>query len=287
MTKPSMRLVIVSGLSGSGKSLALATLEDAGFYCIDNLPVALLEAFGQHIAQTEFTTHYAVGIDARNRPDDLAHFPAIIASLASQGLATEIVFLDADDATLLKRFSETRRRHPLSGPEKPLSEAIRGERDLLMPLHERADLTVDTTHTTLHELRGLIRARLTEDRAQLSLQIESFGYKHGTPADADFVFDSRCLPNPHWQPELRPFTGLDPIVAEYLANIPTVERYRKQLSQFLDDWLPVFEAENRSYLTVAIGCTGGQHRSVYLAEAVATALRQRSAAVTVRHRELS
>ena len=282
-----MRLVIVSGLSGSGKSLALATLEDAGFYCIDNLPVALLKAFGQHVAQSEFSTQYAVGIDARNRPDDLGDFPDIIASLSDEGLATEIVFLDADDATLLKRFSETRRRHPLSGPETPLAEAIGGERKLLMPLHERADLTIDTTHTTLHELRRIVRARLTEDRARMSLQIESFGFKHGTPADADFVFDSRCLPNPHWKPELRPFTGLDPIVADYLANIPTVERYRKQLSQFLDDWLPVFEAENRSYLTVAIGCTGGQHRSVYLAEALAAALRQNSASVTVRHRELS
>ncbi|MDR9432295.1 MAG: RNase adapter RapZ [Spiribacter sp.] len=282
-----MRLIIVSGLSGSGKSVALATLEDAGIYCIDNLPVALLEAFGQHIADSGYSHSYAVGIDARNRPEALADFPSIIQTLSNQGLQAEIVFLDADDATLLKRFSETRRRHPLSGPDISLAEAIGGERDLLMPLHERADLTIDTTHTTLHELRGMVRTRLTEARNQLSIQLESFGYKHGTPADADFVFDSRCLPNPHWDPELRPFTGLDPIVANYLANIPTVERYRQQLSQFLEEWLPVFETENRSYLTIAIGCTGGQHRSVYLAEAIAAALRKQAIAVTVRHRELS
>ncbi len=283
-----MRLVIVSGLSGSGKSVALATLEDSGFYCIDNLPVALLNAFGEHIARTETSnTPYAVGIDARNRPEALADFPAIVESLAAQGLDVEIIFLDADDSTLLKRFSETRRRHPLSGPDTPLDEAIKGERELLMPLHERAHLSVDTTHTTLHELRGIIRARLTQSRANLSIQLESFGYKHGTPNDADFVFDSRCLPNPHWEPELRPYTGLDPAIINHLSELPVVQRYLTQVSAFMDDWLPVFEAENRSYLTVAIGCTGGQHRSVFLIEALAQHLRGHHVAVTVRHRELA
>ncbi|MEX0429925.1 RNase adapter RapZ [Spiribacter insolitus] len=281
-----MRLIIVSGLSGSGKSVALATLEDSGFYCIDNLPVDLLDAFGRHIADTGGEESYAVGIDARNRPASLAQFPSILDSLREQGLDAEIVFLDADDPTLLKRFSETRRRHPLSGPDLPLAEAIQGERERLMPLHERADLTVDTTRTTLHELRGIIRARLTQSRTHLSVQLESFGYKHGTPTDADFVFDSRCLPNPHWQPALRPLTGRDQPVIDFLDATPLVARYRRQISDFMEDWLPVFEAENRSYLTVAIGCTGGQHRSVYLVEALAANLRQHDVAVTVRHREL-
>jgi UPF0042 nucleotide-binding protein len=281
-----MRLIIVSGLSGSGKSVALATLEDSGFYCIDNLPVDLLDAFGQHIAMSGEEADYAVGIDARNQPASLSRFPGILDAIAAHGLDTEIVFLDADDATLLKRFSETRRRHPLSGPDTPLNEAIKGERARLVPLHERADLTVDTSQTTLHELRQIIRSRLAESRTHLSVQLESFGYKHGTPTDADFVFDSRCLPNPHWQPALRPMTGRDRAVADFLADSPLVARYLKQIQGFMDDWLPVFEAENRSYLTIAIGCTGGQHRSVYLVEALGAHLREHATAVTVRHREL-
>lgn len=281
-----MRLIIVSGLSGSGKSVALATLEDAGFYCIDNLPVDLLDAFGRHIVEHADRADYAVGIDARNQPASLERFPAILDRFAAQGLAPEIVFLDADDATLLKRFSETRRRHPLSGPDRPLAEAIQGERERLIPLHERADLSVDTSRTTLHELRRIIQTRLAASQSHLSIQLESFGYKHGTPTDADFVFDARCLPNPHWQPALRPLTGRDAHVADFLAGSPLVARYLKQIRGFLDDWLPVFEAENRSYLTIAVGCTGGQHRSVYLIEALATHLRAQERPVTLRHREL-
>ncbi len=281
-----MRLIIVSGLSGSGKSVALATLEDYGFNCIDNLPVALLDAFGAHVADSGDPAIHAVGIDARNRPAELAQFPDILRHLGERGVIPEIIFLDADDATLLKRFSETRRRHPLSGPDVSLAEAIRGERELLMPLHERADLTLDTTHTTLHELRQIVRARLTEARSGLSVQLESFGFKHGTPADADFVFDSRCLPNPHWKPMLRPLTGRDQAVADYLAGTPAVARYLRGLISFLDDWLPVFEAENRSYLTIAIGCTGGQHRSVYLIEELGRHLGGGQWNVNTRHREL-
>ena len=283
---PPRRLIIISGLSGSGKSVALATLEDSGFYCIDNLPVALLEAFGGHIAATGGEMQYAVGIDARNRLEALERIPDILEGLEQQGLAAEIVFLDAEDATLLKRFSETRRRHPLSNGDTPLAEAIVGERKLLMPVQARADMTINTTHTTLHELRTLIRDRLTHTPTQLSVQLMSFGYKHGTPTDADFVFDSRCLPNPHWQPELRPHTGRDEPVRRFLAQSPLVERYSRQLAEFMDDWLPVFERENRSYLTVAVGCTGGQHRSVYLIEALADHLRRADLTVTIRHREL-
>ncbi|PWG65210.1 RNase adapter RapZ [Sediminicurvatus halobius] len=281
------RLVIISGLSGSGKSVALATLEDAGFYCIDNLPVALLEAFGAHITADGQSGRYAVGIDARNRPEDLARFPEILATLEDHGIACEIVFLDAAHDTLLKRFSETRRRHPLSGPEVPLGEAITGERELLMPLLERADLTLDTTHTTVHQLRDIVRDRLARAPHSLSLLLESFGYKHGTPPDADFVFDARCLPNPHWQPDLRPLTGRDPAVAEYLGASELVGDYLEHVGAFLSHWLPAFRRENRSYLTIAIGCTGGQHRSVYLAEHLARRFREEGVAVTVRHRELS
>ena len=219
-----MRLVIISGLSGSGKSVALATLEDCGFYCIDNLPAALLQQFGTHLIQANDENPYAVGIDARNRPNELAQIPAILDALKAQGLQLEIVFLDADTSTLLKRFSETRRRHPLSNTDTPLAEAIQGERELLMPLHEQADLSIDTSRTTLHELRAIIRGRLTETSAHLSVQLESFGYKHGTPTDADFVFDSRCLPNPHWEPELRPLTGRDQPVIDFLDATPAVQQ---------------------------------------------------------------
>jgi len=281
-----LRLIIVSGLSGSGKSVALAALEDYGFNCIDNLPVALLDSLGAHLAWTGTRIGHAVGIDARNRPSELARFPSIRRDLAQRGIEAEIVFLDADDATLLKRFSETRRRHPLSGPDMSLAEAIQDERQRLMPLHERAHLTVDTTHLTLHELREIIRARLTDSPTGLSIQLESFGYKHGTPADADFVFDSRCLPNPHWQPHLRAQTGRDEAVREYLTELPTVERYLTTVKAFLDDWLPVFESENRSYLTVAVGCTGGQHRSVFLVEQLSQHLREHDYSVNIRHREL-
>lgn len=281
-----MRLVIISGLSGSGKSVALATLEDCGFYCIDNLPAALLEQFGAHITQSGEAIPYAVGVDARNRPDDLAKIPAILDSLRNQGLTLEIVFLDADASTLLKRFSETRRRHPLSTANMPLAEAIEGERNLLMPLHERADLTLDTTHTTLHELRQIVRQRLVQTPNTLSVLLQSFGFKHGTPPDADFVFDSRCLPNPHWQSELRALTGKDGPVVRYLTANPMVTQYQTQVFNFLSEWLPVFEAENRSYLTIAVGCTGGQHRSVYLVEQLAKQLESRHIAVSIRHREL-
>ncbi|MGD8429981.1 MAG: RNase adapter RapZ [Ectothiorhodospiraceae bacterium] len=284
-----MRLVIISGLSGSGKSVALNTLEDTGFYCIDNLPVGLLPAFGRLVAEGNGspTNRYAVGIDARNRPEDLEQFPDILREIRERGIRCEIVFLDAEHETLLKRFSETRRRHPLSGQDMPLSEAIERERQLLSPLLERADLTMDTTQTTVHQLRELVRQRLVRSPFQLSLLFQSFGYKHGTPPDADYVFDARCLPNPHWEPELRALTGRDTAVIEYLESQPMVGQYLSDVREFLDRWIPAFQRENRSYLTVAIGCTGGQHRSVYLAESLAEHFRKQLGQVAVRHRETS
>ena len=285
-----MKLVIVSGLSGSGKSVALHTLEDVGFYCIDNLPVGLLGDFGRHITEIRIRPgeRYAVGIDARSGSEDLSRFPTILDELEARGIHSEILFLQADNDTLIKRFSETRRRHPLSGPSTSLAEAIAGEAALLAPILARADLTIDTTTTTLHQLRELIRERLDRRvHGRLSLLFESFGFKHGVPKDADFVFDVRCLPNPHWEPRLRPLTGRDADVAEYLQAQPSVERMYEHIRGFIEEWLPAFERESRSYLTVAIGCTGGQHRSVYLSERLSEHFRQREDNVSVRHRELT
>lgn len=284
-----MRFVIISGLSGSGKSVALHTLEDAGFYCIDNLPVGMLEAFGAHITNSGIkpSDRFAVGIDARNRPDDLARFPEILEHLEQRGVKSEIVFLQASEDTLIKRFSETRRRHPLSGPGVPLADAIRQENRLLSPILADADLTLDTTTTNVHQLRELLRERLEMEGGQVSLLFESFGYKHGLPADADFVFDARCLPNPHWELQLRPLTGRDPEVRAFLDEQSSVQEMLRQIEAFLDQWVPCFERENRSYLTVAVGCTGGQHRSVYMIERIADHFRSTHDKVTVRHRELS
>lgn len=285
-----MKLIIISGLSGSGKSVALHTLEDLGFYCIDNLPVGLLGEFGRHITETgpRSGERYAVGIDARNNPDDLARFPQILDELAERGIHSEILYLEAARDTLIRRFSETRRRHPLSNDQVPLAEAIALEAKLLAPILARADLTIDTTQTTLHQLRELVRERLDQrTEGRLSLLFLSFGYKHGVPRDADYVFDVRCLPNPHWEPVLRPQTGRDVDVRAYLDAQPPVERMYGQIRDFVGDWLPSFERENRSYLTVAIGCTGGQHRSVYIAERLGRHFEQHHQHVLVRHRELS
>ncbi len=288
MPDTTTRLVIISGLSGSGKTVALHTLEDAGYYCVDNLPVALLTGLGHHLREMTGTSGlFAVGIDARNPAVDLARFPDMLETLAADGIRTEIVFLNADDATLIKRFSETRRRHPLSVESRPLADAIALERKLLSPIQAKADLMVDTTATTIHQLRGLIQDRLGTRTEALSILFQSFGFKHGIPQDADFVFDVRCLPNPHWEPGLRPLTGRDEAVQRYLEQQPGVARMFTHLRDFLAEWIPQFERENRSYLTVAIGCTGGQHRSVYLAEQLATHFGKSRGLVSLRHRELS
>jgi len=284
-----VKLFIVTGLSGSGKSIALNTLEDLDYYCIDNLPVGMLRAFTEQMAG-EWGAHrsqFAVGIDARNSSSDLQHIPDLLDGLTEQGIDCTVIFLQAEDDTLFKRFSETRRKHPLTHGKMSLADAIRLERELLEPIAASADMFIDTTHTTVHELRDLIRERVL-DRAPgaMSLLFQSFGYKHGIPSDADFVFDVRCLPNPHWEPALRPLTGKDRDVADYLENMPQVRQMLEQLEQFLDFWIPCFEEENRSYMTVALGCTGGQHRSVYLAEALTNYFRGRRSNVLVRHREL-
>ena len=285
-----MKLVIVSGLSGSGKSVALHTLEDLDYYCIDNLPIALLEPFAQQLLDSPPVgqDNAAVGIDARNQSADLTRFPELLKRLRGRGIVCEILYLQADDETLLKRFSETRRKHPLSRANVSLADAIVQERSLLEPISANASLHIDTTHTNIHQLRDLVQERVAGKTAgALSLLFKSFGFKHGVPEDADFVFDVRCLPNPHWEARLRPQTGLDADVAEFLGSHAMVDEMFDEISRFLDTWIPRFQNENRSYLTIAIGCTGGQHRSVYLARRLGDHFQSRYPSVLVRHRELS
>jgi len=284
-----MRIIIVSGLSGSGKSIALQTLEDLDYYCVDNLPIELLKPFAREILSRKsgLLQTIAVGIDARNFRDELERFPEILADLRRNGLAIEILFLQAADEALLKRYSETRRKHPLSLEGIPLMEAIRWERRLLEPMAAHADLIIDTSHTNVHELRQLVRSRLHDTPpGQLSILFESFAFKHGVPADADFVFDVRCLPNPHWEPQLRPLTGLDDKVIDFLTRQSAVMGMIADLCRFLETWIPCFENSSRSYLTVAIGCTGGQHRSVFIAAALARHFSKIRRNIMTRHREL-
>jgi UPF0042 nucleotide-binding protein len=282
-------MIVVSGLSGSGKSIALQTLEDLDYYCVDNLPITLLKPFAQEILRHEphLTRTTAVGIDARNFLGELENFAAIMAELRASGLTVEILFLQAADEVLLKRYSETRRKHPLSLEGIPLLEAIRQERQLLECISATADLNIDTSLTNVHELRKLVWQRLHDTPAgSLSILFESFGFKKGIPADADFIFDVRCLPNPYWEPPLRLLTGLDEAVITFLNQQPEVARMVEDLRRFLDTWIPCFETGNRSYLTIAIGCTGGQHRSVVITESLAAYFRQTRRNVMIRHREL-
>lgn len=285
-----MKLIIVSGLSGSGKSVALHVLEDLKYYCIDNLPIGMLPSLADEIVRSNQNTNqwFAVGIDARNLSGELVSFPDALQALTDAGIESEIFFLEADDVTLLKRFSETRRKHPLSDDEVPLNEAILQERHLLEPVSSRADLRIDTSMTNIHQLRDIIRNRVqSSSKTQLSIQFQSFGYKHGIPVDADFVFDIRCIPNPHWVNELRQLTGKDKAVADYLERHEDVHTMYEDIWQFIDKWIGCFEADNRSYMTVAVGCTGGHHRSVYMVERLANHFREKRNGILIRHRELT
>jgi len=283
-----MQLVIISGRSGSGKSTALHQLEDEGYYCIDNLPVSLLPALVEETSRQEFR-HFrgtAVCIDARNAWKDLANFADILQSLPDS-VHSEILYLDAQDAALIKRFSETRRRHPLSSESTPLAEAIDKERLLLGPISSDASLVLDTTQMTIYELRDAIKQRLLKNSTgTMSLLFQSFGFKRGVPADADLVFDVRMLPNPHWVKELRMKSGLEPEVQQFLESQPLAGELYTDIRNYLDTWLPRYRDSNRSYMTVALGCTGGQHRSVYLADRLFRYYRQDYPNIHVRHREL-
>jgi len=284
-----MRLVIVSGLSGSGKSVALNLLEDLHFYCIDNVPAALLDTIITELVATADSIYdnLAVGVDARNRSADLQSVPELVRDLGNRGINCEVIFLHAEDAILLKRYSETRRKHPLSDEGLSLADAISRERELLGPIIDSAELVFDTTRTNVYELRDAIRERVGQrNEPELSILIESFGFKHGLPSDADFVFDLRCLPNPYWDNQLRQLTGMDRPVAEYLDKKSSVQNMYSDILAFLEKWIPQYVDFNRNYLTIALGCTGGQHRSVYLAEKLANALKLKFDHVLTRHNEL-
>jgi RNase adapter protein RapZ len=284
-----MRLIIVSGLSGSGKSVALHLLEDIDFYCVDNIPAALLKPFISHTIRgtDDVYPRTAVGLDARNRPNEIETIPLLVGELRRSGISCEVLYLHASDEVLLKRYAETRRKHPLVSGEVSLREAIASERRLLEPITAAADLVLDTSNMGVHALRERIRERIDRRlEGRLALMFESFGYKHGIPGDADFVFDVRSLPNPYWEHSLRRLTGRDAAVVEYLASHPSVERMIAALIGFLTERIAEFTQANRSYLTIAIGCTGGQHRSVYIAERLAEHFRQGYPEVMTRHDSL-
>jgi UPF0042 nucleotide-binding protein len=283
-----MKLTIISGRSGSGKSTVLHVLEDRGYYCIDNLPASLLPALAKRIStDASDLTQVAVSVDARNVSTDLEQVPQIVAELKEKTITTELLFLDANSQTLLKRFSESRRKHPLSSESVGLARAIDKESELLEPISVLANLTIDTSNMSLQALRQTVKERMLDDQANaMALLFQSFGFKNGVPVDADIVYDVRCLPNPFWDNSLRALTGLDDAVKKFLGDKSEVSEMLEDISNYLEKWLPKFEANNRSYITVAVGCTGGQHRSVYLCERLAESFVGKISNVQVRHREL-
>jgi len=285
-----MKLIVISGRSGSGKSTCLHVLEDMGYYCVDNLPASMLGTLVERISNnlTTVIQDVAVSIDARNILDDLTKFPGIFENLDASQIDRQIIFLDADDNTLLKRFSETRRKHPLTGKNIGLIEAIKKERELLAPIITLANLTIDTSSLSLHQLRDSIKNRVaSHEDDTMAIQFQSFGYKNGVPVDADIVFDVRCLPNPYWIAQLRSLTGLEQEVIDYLDSQEEVQEMFKDINNFLTTWLPRFEANNRSYITIAIGCTGGQHRSVYLCEKLKSNFNRDRINIQVRHKDIN
>jgi UPF0042 nucleotide-binding protein len=285
-----MRLIFLSGLSGSGKSVALHMLEDLDFYCIDNIPAALLKPFISHTVRSGSAVYQrtAIGIDARNPDAEIATVPMLLDELKRSGISCELVFLVTGDEELLRRFAETRRKHPLSRAGESLHEAIAGERRLLEPLLNAADLVVDTSRMSVHELRELINRRVGKrPRDRMSVLFESFGFKHGIPGDADFVFDARSLPNPYWEPALRALTGRDEAVVRFLEAQSGVAQFIDDVAGFIEARIPEHQTANRRYLTVAIGCTGGQHRSVYIAERLAARIAAHWPQVSVRHTGLA
>ncbi len=278
-----MQLIVISGLSGSGKSIALNVLEDSAYYCVDNLPAKLLEGLVQFLAQ-EGCDRVAVSIDVRSGAT-LSELPGYLAQIKARGVDARLIFLDSKTDTLVKRFSETRRRHPLADQDRTLPECIEQERELLGDIGDLGH-RIDTSDLRPGVLRSWIKDLLLAAQPGLRLLFQSFGFKHGIPLDADMVFDVRCLPNPHYDPELRPLTGRDPTVIAFIESNPTAREMLADIRAYVDKWLPCFIRDNRAYLTVAIGCTGGRHRSVYFAEALAAHF-SGNRNVLVRHRELS
>lgn len=289
-TPARMKLTIVSGLSGAGKTVALRQYEDLGWFCIDNIPLGLIEPLLVHALNSGDARYnrVAIGVDARAAPAEIEDFPRSVDELRGRDIEVDVLFLHCDDPVLLKRYNDTRRKHPLSDGETSLVEAIQRERQLLKPVSDAADSVLDTTALNLHELREAIHRRLPEARGgRLSVLLLSFGFKNGVPDGVDFLFDARCLPNPHWEPRLRPLNGRDEPVAAWLGEQSDVSQFRDDLQRFLERWLPHYREQDRAYVTVAVGCTGGQHRSVYLVEALGAMLREKFDQVIVKHRELN
>lgn len=284
-----MKLILLGGLSGAGKTVALDMLEDLGYHVVDNLPLSLIRQAVDTMLGDD-ADHYsrlAIGIDPRSSPDEFQSFSQQIRQWRDKPHGCTVLYLFCEAGTLIKRYRETRRRHPLTQGDTDLAAAIANENDVLEPLAQLADVHIDTTHTNVHQLREMVRERITNaDEYPLTLLVESFGYRLGLAEDADLVFDMRCLPNPYWEPMLRELTGLDEPIIEYLEGHNTVNRMLNDLGRFLLDWVPRFAASNRSYLTIALGCTGGRHRSVYMAERLGAQLALQGWRVLVRHREL-
>ncbi|MET4676091.1 UPF0042 nucleotide-binding protein [Luteibacter sp. PvP120] len=283
-----IHLVVLTGMSGGGKTVALRALEDLEFYCVDNMPAELIPQLVAAVSQGEHgpRRRIAVGVDVRNRRIDLSRMPHVLSELSTAGVHVHLIFLDSRDDVLIKRYSETRRRHPLAAEKRSLADSIAEERRLLRPLVSIAEKVIDSSDLNVHQLRRLFATGYAAASDGTTLLFESFAYRRGLPSDADFVFDARCLPNPHWDPRLRPFSGRDLPVREFLDANPLVGEYYADVARWLDTWLPRFEGEDRSYVTVSIGCTGGRHRSVYMVEKLAQHFRSERGNVLTFHREL-
>ncbi len=284
-----MRIIVISGLSGAGKSIALHMLEDLGYYCIDNMPAALLKPFVSHTVRSAETSYQrtAIGLDARNTPQEVATVPGLLDELKRSGIHCEVVYLLASDEELLRRYAETRRKHPLSSDQRGLHDAIALERELLAPIAHAADRIIDTSRMGLHDLRHLVHRTVGHEvDGPLTITFESFGFKRGIPGDADFVFDARTLPNPYWEPTLRHLTGRDPAVIEFLKGHAAVQRLIDDIEAFITARIAEYQATSRGYLTVAVGCTGGRHRSVYVVEQLLTRFTSRFPQAIARHNSL-
>lgn len=287
-----MKIFIVSGLSGSGKSIALNAFEDEGHYCIDNLPIQLLLPTVKELAQNPsgLFDKVALGIDARSGHEQLKNIDRILKEIEAISLDLSLIYLQASEDVLVKRYGETRRKHPLTHQGRSLVDAIREEQKLLQPVASRADLAIDSSRLNVHELTLLIKTRTQVDTraGNVSIMVQSFGFKHGVPLDSDFVFDLRCLPNPHWIKDLRPLTGKEEPIVNYLEQHEEVEQMFDSIRDFFDVWIPQIKSSNRSYITISVGCTGGRHRSVYMAEKLYAHLRTTEGnAVLLKHREIS
>ncbi|PJE80846.1 RNase adapter protein RapZ [invertebrate metagenome] len=284
-----MKLIVISGRSGSGKSTALHALEDEGYYCVDNLPASMLDRLPEDISSShQAPRQIAVSIDVRNLPGALAQFPRLLKKLRNKQIECQVLFLDADSNTLIKRYSSTRRKHPLTNNDRSLAEALELETRLLAPVLSTTDIKIDTSPLSVHDVRKRIKALFCHgSQNNLTLLFQSFGFKHGVPVDSDMVFDVRCLPNPYWIEALRKYTGKDKPIQEFLEKEPDVIRMYDDIAHFINKWLPHFETGQRSYMNIAIGCTGGQHRSVYLTERLGQSFEKKRPSVQVRHRELT